>query len=603
MDLYLTMNNQKESAQLMERNNSDTIINKQGKELLDLVNSAHLVITNGRVPGDLSGHLTCHKYNGSSVVDYCIVSNAIFKNVISMQVYPHEWYSDHSPIGVSMRIKEQVVNKKISHEKNSYSYKYKWEFDSETKFKTEINQHHQEFQNFCEKSFPDINDAVKNFDNILNKIAAASLKTVKINYCNKKKKTEYDTNCQTLKSEFKKIETAVEDRILKANRAIYMVKQALSTDANINCSLTMNIFQKQILPILTYGCAIWGLPKENNYIYLTGLKECTEYKDIIYKYIDKKNILFCKRVGKITQLPRKVLIKCSSFAIKENLFRLNALDENNVPFHVENYNLSFNEKCDKMHASYCKFVLNLDKFTSNFAARAELGSFPISLFIWTTCIKYWHRMEKGNCPNTLLNKTYLMNKECNSQWYQNIESLLKLNGLGNEFINPNKSENTKLFGIKIKSRLQDQYLQTWNDRMSSYEKHGTLNLIKTDKYMFSSYLNIIKDHNIRTIFTKFRLGIFNKNFGNHRNIIICPHCKNESSNFTSHILLSCLCNQNERNKLFSLLSNKYSLFNHNKLSFILNVGFTCIKGANHNDIDSLQHICNYIKLSYSYFKI
>ena len=102
MDLYLTMNNQKESAQLMERNNSDTIINKQGKELLDLINSAHLVITNGRVPGDLSGHLTCHKYNGSSVVDYCIVSNAIFKNVISMQVYPHEWYSDHSPIGVSM---------------------------------------------------------------------------------------------------------------------------------------------------------------------------------------------------------------------------------------------------------------------------------------------------------------------------------------------------------------------------------------------------------------------------------------------------------------------------------------------------------------------
>ena len=139
------------------------------------------------------------------------------------------------------------------------------------------------------------------------------------------------------------------------------------------------------------------------------MKECTEYKDIIiflYKYIDKKNILFCKRVGKITQLPRKVLIKCSSFAIKENLFRLNALDENNVPFQVENYNLSFNEKCDKMHASYCKFFLNLDKFTSNFAATAELGSFPISLFIWTTCIKYWHRMEKGNCPNTLLNKTY-----------------------------------------------------------------------------------------------------------------------------------------------------------------------------------------------------
>ena len=93
--------------------------------------------------------------------------------------------------------------------------------------------------------------------------------------------------------------------------------------------------------------------------------------------------------------------------------------------------------------------------------------------------------------------------------------------------------------------------------MSSYEKHGTLNLIKTGKYMFSSYLNIIKDHNIRTAFRKFRLGVFNKNFGNYRTIIICPHCKNECSNFTSHILL--LCSQTERNKLFSLLSKIFSI--------------------------------------------
>ena len=129
---------------------------------------------------------------------------------------------------------------------------------------------------------------------------------------------------------------------------------------------------------------------------------------------------------------------------------------------MENYNLSFNEKSDKMHASYCKFVLNLDKFTSNFAARAELGSVPISLFIWN---------EKAyNYPNILLNETYLMNKECNSQWYKKIESLLKVNGPGNEFINPNKFENTKLFGFKIKSKP----IQTWNDRMSNYEKHGTL---------------------------------------------------------------------------------------------------------------------------------
>ena len=93
-------------------------------------------------------------------------------------------------------------------------------------------------------------------------------------------------------------------------------------------------------------------------------------------------------------------------------------------------------------------------------------------------------MKKRNYPNILLNETYLMNKECKSQWYQKIESLLKVNGPGNELINPNKFENTKLFGFKIKSKS----IQTWNDRMSNYEKHGTLNLIKTDK---NKYFHLI----------------------------------------------------------------------------------------------------------------
>ena len=36
----------------------------------------------------------------------------------------------------------------------------------------------------------------------------------------------------------------LQNKISKASKAIYMVKQALSKDTNINCSLTMNIFQK-----------------------------------------------------------------------------------------------------------------------------------------------------------------------------------------------------------------------------------------------------------------------------------------------------------------------------------------------------------------------
>ena len=61
-----------------------------------------------------------------------------------------------------------------------------------------------------------------------------------------------------------------------------------------------------------------------------------------------------------------------------------------------------------------------------------------------------------------------------------------------------------------------------NYLMPNYEKHGTLNLLKIVKYIFSSYLNIIKAHYIRTSFTKFRSGIFIKKFANYRTITTCP---------------------------------------------------------------------------------
>ena len=58
----------------------------RGKILLDLCNSAQLRILNGRTMGDISGVYTCHKYNGSSVVDYLIASEGYMKNIMYLQI-------------------------------------------------------------------------------------------------------------------------------------------------------------------------------------------------------------------------------------------------------------------------------------------------------------------------------------------------------------------------------------------------------------------------------------------------------------------------------------------------------------------------------------
>ena len=57
---------------------------------------------------------------------------------------------------------------------------------------------------------------------------------------------------------------SMEDRITKGTKCVYMVRNAISHYTNISTRLATTIFDKQVTPILTYGCPLWILPKSNN---------------------------------------------------------------------------------------------------------------------------------------------------------------------------------------------------------------------------------------------------------------------------------------------------------------------------------------------------
>ena len=52
----------------------------------------------------------------------------------------------------------------------------------------------------------------------------------------------------------------INDIVIKTKKALFMVKQALSTSQNVSVPLAMSLFDKQISPILLYGSPIWGIP-------------------------------------------------------------------------------------------------------------------------------------------------------------------------------------------------------------------------------------------------------------------------------------------------------------------------------------------------------
>ena len=90
-----------------KRLNQDDTLNARGQSILDLCVSGGLRILNGRVPGDSQGYFTCHKYNGSSTVDYVMVDELYFGQVLYFHVHKNlSDMSDHCMI--SFRLKNLI---------------------------------------------------------------------------------------------------------------------------------------------------------------------------------------------------------------------------------------------------------------------------------------------------------------------------------------------------------------------------------------------------------------------------------------------------------------------------------------------------------------
>ena len=76
------------------------------------------------------------------------------------------------------------------------------------------------------------------------------------------------------------------DRASKSRRVTHMMMQAISTnDKNISPHLSLNLFYKQIMPILNYGAAVWSVPRTYNFIYLGAQSNREKHKTIGFQIV------------------------------------------------------------------------------------------------------------------------------------------------------------------------------------------------------------------------------------------------------------------------------------------------------------------------------
>lgn len=73
---------------IKHRYSKDSVVDRRGKDLVDLCIGTQMRLLNGRLFGDNSGQYTCFSHNGQSVVDYCMVSEKFIDQVLFFKVSP-----------------------------------------------------------------------------------------------------------------------------------------------------------------------------------------------------------------------------------------------------------------------------------------------------------------------------------------------------------------------------------------------------------------------------------------------------------------------------------------------------------------------------------
>ncbi len=203
----------------------------------------------------------------------------------------------------------------------------------------------------------------------------------------------------------------IEDRIVKTKRALFVLKQALSTSCNVPVPLAMLLFDKRIQPILLYGLPIWSIPSSHTHINMTleniSEKNTKEHISNCLKPLgfDKVNLISIR----VYKAKNMITIKLDNVITKLRIlynYKKNFLKKTPVTYHIMDHEIQ-SSSVETVHTHYCKFMLGISKYESTKLTLGELGRFPHQNKATCPALSYWIRLEQGTY-SVILNRV-LMN--------------------------------------------------------------------------------------------------------------------------------------------------------------------------------------------------
>lgn len=177
-----------------ERISQDHIVDKRGKDLLDLCIGNQIRIVNGRCCGNSTGKFTCYKPNGCSVVDYVLVSEKLLSQVLYMEVSDFKANCSDCHCRLSIKILANFERELTNNNLKDFPLRYIWNNESVLNFQNSFSHPaiEKEIKSFIDTKINLDNDSIQTatdkIHSIFQKVCRVSLHQKR----KKKKKSSTD---------------------------------------------------------------------------------------------------------------------------------------------------------------------------------------------------------------------------------------------------------------------------------------------------------------------------------------------------------------------------------------------------------------------------
>ena len=291
-----------------------------------------------------------------------------------------------------------------------------------------------------------------------------------------------------------------QDIFNKARKASFKLTKLVSS-AEPSIKTSLHLYDHLIKPILLYGSEIWGIFKTNS-------KACKN--DESFKF--------------------------------SNIYK--------------------NSMVDKSQISFLKYILGVNRFSSNLAVLSETGRLPIYFSVIMSVVKYLHRLE--NASDGLLKDAYISSKRMHQgglqSWYTSAIYILQLLGLKiSSCLNLTINQLTNI----VKNKLIKQYSSYWNQERSKHLLSGKLDTYFNLKqsFCFEPYLSLTNFHHRRAI-SKIRIsahnlmiesGRYKKPKPLPREDRLCKFCNLNEVENEIHFITRCLKYDSEREEFYKTI--------------------------------------------------